>query len=329
MEYRSYRGGDEDALVACWNHSLPRDQVTPTRFIATTLLDENFEEEGLIEAWDGEGRLCGFVHAVKERHRRVEDRRDGWICVLVVEPEWRRRGTGRALLERAHDFLRAGGCRRVQVSPYAPGYYYPGVPQDYREAAAMFEAVGYHPQVTVVAMDIRLTGYVMPTQVIDARERLERSGWKIGTVPPSRYVQLVRLAEEFSPDWGSSVRSALLRPGGHNQLVVAIKGSEVGGFALFGAYDEHAERFGPFGVHPTRRRLGLGTVLLHETLREMAARGLHGAWFLWTGENDDAGRLYQRAGFEVTRRFTIYQGDLAVLPSVEVAVSGSQEVSPS
>jgi hypothetical protein len=37
----------------------------------------------------------------------------------------------------------------------------------------------------------------------------------------------------------------------------------------------------------------------------MRAQGLHGAWFLWTGEQSPAGHLYRKAGFHVTRRFDI------------------------
>ncbi len=33
--------------------------------------------------------------------------------------------------------------------------------------------------------------------------------------------------------------------------------------------------------------------------------GLHGAWFLWTGEKSSAGYLYKKVGFQVTCRFHV------------------------
>ncbi|MFE0376996.1 GNAT family N-acetyltransferase [Streptomyces inhibens] len=74
---------------------------------------------------------------------------------------------------------------------------------------------------------------------------------------------------------------------------------------MHGAYDGTAERFGPFGVRKELRGAGLGKVLLHLTLERMRALGVHGAWFLWTGEQSPAGRLYRGSGFTTTRRFTV------------------------
>lgn len=310
MEYRHYHGGEEEALVACWNDALPLDQVSLQRFCKTTLLDINFEPEGLIEAWDG-GSLQGFVHAVTEPGSG-EGHGDGWIPALVVAPSARRRGVATALLERARAFLAARGCGRVLVSPYAPGYYYPGVPVDrYPGSTELFEAAGFRTAYEAVAMDLDLTAYETPPVVAEAQRRLEEQGWQFGPISPPWYVRAVELCGRFAEDWASAARAALRRPIAPTQLQVATLGEEVGGFALAGGYDEHAERFGPFGVDERLRGKGLGSVLLHRTLAQMAGDGLHTAWFLWTGEHDAAGRLYRRAGFRVTRRFRIYTDDLA------------------
>jgi GNAT superfamily N-acetyltransferase len=66
-----------------------------------------------------------------------------------------------------------------------------------------------------------------------------------------------------------------------------------------------AERFGPFGVDPNLRRIGLGKVLLYRCLDQMRSRGLHNAWFLWTGLDEPAGHLYARVGFHVSRQFAV------------------------
>jgi len=308
LQYRHYRGGDEEALVACWNKALPKDQLSTARFVSTTLLDANFDERGLIEAWDDDGDLCGFVFAVAAGDG------DGYITMLAVGPNSRRRGTGRALVSRAEAFLTGKRCWRVLVSPYAAGYYYPGVFVDsYQGGPELFEACGYRRLATVVAMDLSLAGYEVPEHAQADRARLEAEGWRFGPPSLAYYTRLVSFCATFSNDWASLVR-AILRsgePGRNEQAQVATLGDRVGGFAAFGAFAGCADRFGPFGVAPEFRGRGLGNVLLHETLREMASRSHHCAWFLWTGEEDAAFRLYQRAGFEVTRRFAIYERQLA------------------
>lgn len=303
-EYRPYAGGDETALVACWARGCPRDQVSLGRFVRTTLLDDNFDEEGLIEARDNQDNVVGFVHAVADAESAGGD---GWIPVLVVDPGYRRQGIGRQLLRRAERYLEARGCARVLVSPYAPGYYYPGVPVGrYPGSTELFEHCGYNKFATAVAMDRSLVDYQVPEEVAKEKWRLEADGWCFGPPSVQWYTRLLKMCGSLSDDWARIVRDALRHGASPEQIQVATHGEEIAGFAMFGTYAGCADRFGPFGVVPERRRLGLGNIILHETLREMAAQSLHCAWFLWTDEDDAAGRLYKRAGFEVTRRFALY-----------------------
>ncbi len=307
MELRAYRPGDEADLVACWNRALPRDQVSLRRFIDTTLLDQNFCEEGLIEARD-QGVLKGFVHAVAGPGASPSPGKEGWICALAVEPGSRRRGVASELLTRAEAFLARRGCARALVSPYPSGYYYPGVPLGrYPGSREVFERRGYRVQAMAVAMDLPLVDYEVPAEVSRWRGELEGQGWRFGAISPPWYVPLIRLCESFSEDWAATARAALRRDLDPRRIQVAVLGDALGGFAMFGGFDRSADRFGPMGVHRDLRRSGLGTVLLHETLREMASQALHVAWFLWTGEEDAAARIYRRAGFQVTRRFAIYE----------------------
>jgi len=307
LEYRCYRGGDEQDLVDCWNASFARDPITLARFVETTLLDDNFCEAGLIEAYDG-SHLAGFVHATTIRG---SEGGDGWICALGVEPDSRRRGIARRLLGLAEAYLATRRATRIVVSGYPPSYYYPGVPRDrYDGSSELFESAGYRCAAEVVAMDRRLVDYETPGEIVAHRTALESAGYRFHAIAPAWYVRFVRAAEAFSADWGAAARRSLRRPGDAAQIQLATREGEVEGFAIFGAYDNHAERFGPFGVRRSVRGGGVGAVLLHGTLREMAAAGLHGCWFLWTGEDEPAGRLYLRAGFEVTRRFGVYVRNL-------------------
>jgi len=306
---RTYRGGDETELVACWNRSAPRDQVTLDRFLRLTVLDVNFDERGLVEARDATGRLCGFVYATtgKTGHRG----RDGWISALHVDPANRRHGIGRRLMERAEEYLRGAGCGNVVLLAYPLAYYCPGLAASrYPEAAALVESCGFTVQSEVVAMDRSLVDYEYPGAVRAAREALASRGWIFRSAGPADYADLLRLAGRVQGDWVGVLREALVRPIDAEQIKVAVSTDGVGGFAMFGAYQGCPDRFGPFGVDPDLRNAGLGAVLLHECLREMAAQSMHAAWFLWTSEEEPAGRLYRRAGFDVTQRFAIHQKDL-------------------
>ena len=55
------------------------------------------------------GELAGFVRAITDGVYRAT------IFDLIVAPEWRRRGLGAGLLERAHSHPVLAGCRRIEL----------------------------------------------------------------------------------------------------------------------------------------------------------------------------------------------------------------------
>ena len=286
---RPYLGGDEKGIVDAWNAALTYDPITLDRFVRSVLCDANFQPEGLVVAAEGE-RIIGFVLAVE---RRVPlfgadlEPATGWVTAMGVRPEWQRQGVGRALLAAAEHFLAARGKERVLVSPYAPNYFWPGVDREaYPRAYALLEAAGYARRYVAAAMDRSLVGFRVPEDVRRVEEARVAEGYAFLPLAPERLTAVVDFAHrEFSPDWGRSVREAALHGTAWEQTLVALDpAGRVVGFAMHGAYGGSPERFGPFGVDARERGKGLGKVLLYKSLEAMAARGLHGAWFLWTGE---------------------------------------------
>jgi len=351
--WRSYRGGDEVALVDCWNRAMPADRLNVERFVRTTVLDPGFDRRGLLQAFDPAGRLCGFVQATAGSAPRRAGRSagsaasgagpsagsaasgagppagsaasgagppaggegDGWVVAWAVDPAWQRRGLGRSLLERAERHLVAEGCRRVVLLAYPPGYYLPGIDATrYPAAERLARAAGYRLDEVVAAMESPLGGYRCPGEVETAQAALRSDGWRVGPVRPADVSGLLHLAGTLSADWAEVLRAALARGVAAESIQVAGRNGEVAGFAAFGSYLGFPDRFGPFGVDPRWRGVGLGRILLHRCLQEMGAQGMQRAWFLWTSEDSAAGRLYEGTGFTVTRRFDIYSRPLVPDP---------------
>lgn len=306
---RGYRPGDERAVVMLWNRCLPADPITGERFVRQVLLDVNFDPEGFLVA-EIEGVLVGFLLAIV-RSTPMQgldtDPDDGWITVFFVEPEFRSRGIGHALLDRGRAHIAARGRRYVSVSPYAPNYFWPGVdPQRYPEAQRLLRANGFEDIETPVSMSASLLDFAIPERVQELQRRREAEGYTFDTLRDEQIVAVLRFNSlYFSADWARAIRDALLRDVARERVLVAARGDEIAGFCLYGGYDRVAERFGPFGVHPELRRLGLGRVLLYRCLDRMHANGLQHAWFLWTGLEDPAGHLYTSAGFHVTRGYAV------------------------
>jgi len=82
-----------------------------------------------------EGRLAGVVIG-------AWDGRRGWLHHLAVDPGFRRRGIGSALVREVETRLRARGCLKVNLLVFA----------DNSEARAFYRRLGYDENLAVIAM---------------------------------------------------------------------------------------------------------------------------------------------------------------------------------
>lgn len=309
MIIRTFRPGDGPALAEAWTRAAPQDPISYRRFRDLFLLDRNFDPAGLMIAED-DGELIGAAYAVRrlipESGADLQPEQ-GWIPFFFVDPDHRRRGVGRRLLLAALDWLAGSGRRTVDFSSYTPNYVLPGLDATrYPAAGRLLGDLGFRTHYQCVAMELPLREYRIPDEVRARIDRHRADGYRFGPPSDDELVELIALAASFNPDWARAIREAVLAGLPNDRIVMARApaGSALG-WAMFGCYEHIIDRFGPFGVLPTSRGLGLGTVLLHLTLERMVAAGAHSAWFLWTGPATPAGRLYLNSGFMITRTFTV------------------------
>ena len=123
MEIRPFEDADEEAVVALWERcGLLRPWNDPHKDIARKRL---LQRELFLVGVEG-GAIAGTVMAGYDGHR-------GWINYLAVDPARRRRGFGRALVERAEHRLSELGCPKVNLQ----------VRRENREAMAFYESIGF------------------------------------------------------------------------------------------------------------------------------------------------------------------------------------------
>jgi GNAT superfamily N-acetyltransferase len=84
-----------------------------------------------------QGRVLGFLAS-------VQDGPVGWLKLLAVDAEARRRGIGADLLSRAEFRLSGEGVQELRIAPTPPREFLAGVPPASSEAA-FFEAQGFKP----------------------------------------------------------------------------------------------------------------------------------------------------------------------------------------
>lgn len=312
MIIRQFRGDDEAQLLTVWRAAMNHDAVSADTFRTKVLLDPNFRADHLPVAVV-EDEIVGFVLGLT---RQVPLFLQGlepdaaWITAFGVHPEFRRCGIGRALFEDLLQRLAHEGRKEVAISPYVPNYFVPGIDANaYPGTVDWLERrLGFRTLNQAISMGADLTGFRIPPDVLAREQALLEQGVTVQPVTAGDLPDLMPfIVEHFGWDWYRHARDYLLEIFGADPhrvcFLVARQHGEVVGFC-----QQRLERFGPFGVNPHKRNLGIGRVLLFRCLAEMRARHTFYAYFLWTDEN--AARLYSLAGFERRRIFTLMTKDL-------------------
>jgi mycothiol synthase len=306
-----YSPTDLDPVLAVLAAAMPHDPISPARFTRQVLLDPNFLPEGALVTHSG-GRLAGFCLAMARQmplENAPPDADRGYITLLGVLPSQQRQGIGSRLLEAAEAFLRAQGRATVLVSPYAPGYFIPGVDVNaYASGLQFFLKHGYRELYRPLAAEATLWECTMPERVAETTRRLTAEGARCEPYRPEWTLPLLEFVRrEFPGDWVRVVRETMGRivaGDSTTRLIVALQKGRMLGFV-----HHENERFGPIGVAAAERGRGLGHPLMFAALGAMHEAGFRTAWFLWS---DDATmrRLYDAAEFKERRRFAVLRKEL-------------------
>jgi mycothiol synthase len=311
MQIRPYQGTDEAELLAVWHASMTHDRLSEDLFRTKVLLDPNFHPENLPVAVV-DGQLVGFVLALTRQvplFLQGLEPDKAWITAFGVHPDYQRRGIGRALFQHVIDNLK--GRQTLDISPYVPNYFVPGVDvKAYPGTLTFLEtALGFKTLYNAISMGADLTGFRIPPDILELERRREQEdGVTIRPINPADLPELMPfIVEHFGWDWYRHAADYLLEYFGDspNQIcfLVARRQGKIVGYC-----QQRRERFGPFGVRQDERNLGIGRLLLFRCLATMSARHNFYAYFLWTGE--DAARLYSLAGFKGRREFAVLRKQL-------------------
>lgn len=313
MRIRPYQGRDEAELLDVWRRAMTHDRISADLFRTQVLLDPNFHPDNLPVAIV-DGRVVGFVLCLTRQvpyFLQGLDEAEAWITAFGVHPAYRRQGIGSALFDAVTSKLRAQQRKIVDISPYVPNYFVPGIDTRAYPDTIRFlqERIGFVTLYQAISMGADLTDFQIPPQIqarIDDAEA--EDGLIIRPIEPADMPDLMPfLIEHFGWDWFRFAQSYLLEYFGDSPhricFLIARERGEVVGFC-----QQRNERFGPFGVRPDCRNRGIGRMLLFKCLEIMSAKQVFYAYFLWTDE--EAARLYSLANFKRRREFAVMRKSL-------------------
>lgn len=251
----------EEELIALWNDTMIRDQVSVEKFRKQVLLDENFDRELCLLALE-EGRVAGFILGMKRRFPYLErglEPTKGWISLMFVAERYRRRGIGTCLADLVERKLSEMGAETITLAAYSPNYFFPGIDADaYPEAVSFFEKRGYTGIEESYSMCKDLHDFHMTPEWKAKKEEAERRGFWFHSFQWKDALELLDFAKvNFGGGWKRSLLLAMRAGEAEDVVTVAWLHDEIVGFAMR-KMDGNPMRFGPIGVCEKVRNAGIG-----------------------------------------------------------------------
>lgn len=304
IEYRSFLNTDPPLIVDLWSRLRTVDGLVSS--IDETTLEKHifskiyFDRHGFFVATQND-RIIGFAHA---GFPPVDDLSDlnkqcGVISQLRIEPRENHSEIGQHLLSLVVEYLRAQGAETIRAGckfPYSPFYLgiyggsrHPGVLDADVETFEAFSQFGFTVDDQVVIMQRELEGFktitdrqqmsVRRTYLINASTYpIEQSWWEsctLGIADRERFTVIDKRSKAVC----GSVSFWDLKP----QSLAHPQPSR----GLYGLQ-----------TNPEFRRKGLATYLVGESLKHLAASGIHRVEAQTQVSDEASLKLFTKLGFQ-------------------------------
>jgi mycothiol synthase len=298
---------DEEMWLGIWNEAYKEyDDYRPALMEDFEKAEKSpgFDPTGMLIA-EWEGNPVGFVNAFIDKERKEKK---GFLRVLGVHPEYRRRGIGRALAEKALESLKARGMETVQA----------WTQDDRPQCKGLYESLGF--KLIRVHSTMRRNLKAIPSE-IGERKELELRIMKMDD--PEDVKLFWKLDNEafkehfnFRPRTLEEVEFELREKPWCDIMehYFASQNGEPVGFIGVGIDSRYVKHSGvhrgyvlTIGVLKPTRRQGVGTALMLQGMKALKFKGITEVELGVDDTNPTkAIELYKKVGFQTARKDLTY-----------------------
>jgi GNAT superfamily N-acetyltransferase len=317
-----------EEVVALWNESMPSIFKLDLRLWHQNVdsCDRIFKNSVLVARDHQSSKAIGLLICKLPKN----------ISAILVHPKFRRQGIGTELLKEAITifsqsetslFAQKFTGNTDPVSTLVTGqdfaHFFPGIPDDFKEARAFFEKNGWLRD-GGACYDLRrnLKDFEISEDIKKRISQLKNQGIEILACQEENLDALYELfSDNFSPRWLEETRLRAKIEQNPNQIIIALKDSKVIGFSHI--FTNQSKKIGspiywrnelganygglgPIGVSKDFRKIGLGIALLSVCVETVKKSGVDEMVIDWTGLLDFYGRL----GFKPWISYTSYTYDI-------------------
>lgn len=278
MIIRPLKKGDLSEVTQHLKRSLSQNDIEAlgfepdiTHLEKTSFLDPDYNKDLLLGAFI-EDKCIGTIMGVTRLWK--EGREDtGYIKWILVDPDYRKKGTGTLLYKQIEDIFIKMDLKTFTFGSSSPSYFLPGIPIENEEAAEFFENRGWKRDFNRVSLLVKLSEKDLNHKELSLKPKYKKP-YKIITATSSNSKELVNFVDiEFPGSWSNEVKMAMEGANPNSGSVICIdENSEIIGFAAFNG--SNPQWFGPMGVKESLRKEGFGRILFYEAIKEMMRRGM-------------------------------------------------------
>jgi mycothiol synthase len=257
--------------------SMHRDIMPDFLLEEKTFGDQDYDPElTLIGQIENDEFPIAFVQGVV---RKREGRKIGYIKLLCVESNNRRKGLARMLHEDIEAKMKQDGVKQLHIYDSFPNYFMPGVDPFYTEAVCFFERLGYKKTGDTSNLSCDLSLQNFDTDEEENKRLKEKIIFRRAEIDDKE--KIINWLQNKYPAWIGEVSSAYQ----NSPITVFIceQERELIGFSAYEGNNKGTGWFGPMGTDIELRGKGVGGVLLKKCLKDMKKTGFVKAIIPWVG----------------------------------------------
>ncbi len=341
MLIRSMQPKDAPDVIRIWNACVSSgevlyypmsDGIFRRKFVENT----GCEPDHLMVAED-QNRVIGFLQGVAPQSFPGSKPGTAYLTVLMVDAASRGQSVGKALLNAFVERMKSRGAESLSISsvnpvnldwriPGTPGHDHNNMPGADAECPGypFLEHCGFAVRYRETAMYMNLKDYRLPPEVDAIRKRLLSEGIYTGPYDAGWNCGFDRMCDGVGSDyWRDVLRTEIeawktgkpnadprmwadgIAPKGPRTLLTAVHEGQIVGFT--GPVDLQKSGRGWFtGIctDPAFERRGIATVLFNLLMQAFVQEGAAFST-LFTGLDNPARKVYERAGMRPVRQFNL------------------------
>jgi len=319
---RTWEDRYTDDVIALWNTYATRDgyqEMNAERFEASFTKNRYFDP-GTAWVWLEEGVVTAFACGCTGDDLPLGDVAGYLTCIVTADDEGAPDRYARLLAAMEARF-RSLGKRQVEAlffNPMQLPWYVPGTDRHEHNNApgvpvgsALHDALlrhGYAERAIQCAMYLRLGSFAVPEAIVAKERKAAESGYEIGLFDRRQHRDpQALLAALGNPLWQQEIAAAAAS--GTPVVIASLHGEPVGFAGPVVREPSGRGRFAGIGVHPEHEGHGLGSSLFFRLCEAFQAIGAD-YMSLYTGSNNPALRIYERAGFRTVKTFATMRKEL-------------------